>query len=410
MKQTKVLRALYPATNWMMFGASLKSSTFDEVHAPIFKLLKRWHEKYHTDATPASLEAICPGEHQATLDRVNKAKLPESNDIVTEMIQQWARRKALLDVIAEASVNIDKAAAGEFTGNPLELVMEKLGEVEQKFSTVNHGVDITHVDASTLFNVQDDRRKTCPTPVADLTNALDGGPSSGELLIYLARTNRGKSTMLINTARHASEVGLRVLYYTLEDPIWRVTRRYYTAALQCTEEYLKDHPEAVRNYQQWLHDGTGFVRIIDAVEKEPSVGTLRFELERYLREAGDHNAVDALLIDYIDLVRSSKGYSSARDEQREVVFELKRLAMQFGIPIITAAQLNREGAKSDAPDERHVGDSYMKSTRSDFLVLVSRTDEQEIQGKASLRVLKAKRRTSTNEEIPCILDGTGRVE
>lgn len=409
MRQTKVLRSLFSASNWMMFGGSLKASTFDDVHAPIFTLLRKWHDKYHTDATPASLEALCPSEHQATLDRVCKAKLPESNAIVTEMVQSWARRKALLDVMSEFASNIDKQAAGELNGNPLEMVMERLATVEQQFTTVHHGIDITHVDTSALFQDQDARRKTCPMPVADLTNALDGGPSSGELLIFLARTNRGKSTMLLNTARFASEAGLRVLYFTLEDPIWRVMRRYYTAALQCSEEYLKDHPEAVTNYQNWLHDGTGYVRMIDAVEKEPSVGNIRFELERCIREAATNDAIDVVIIDYIDLVTSSKKYASIRDEQRQVIFELKRLAQQFNIPVITAAQLNREGAKSDSPDERHVGESYMKATRSDFLVLVSRTDQQEIQGKASLKVLKAKR-SSHSDEIECVFDGTGRVE
>ncbi len=51
---------------------------------------------------------------------------------------------------------------------------------------------------------------------------------------------------------------------------------------------------------------------------------------------------DVLIVDYADIMRSSNKYNERRFELELIYQELRNIAIQFNIPVITATQLNRE--------------------------------------------------------------------
>ena len=49
-----------------------------------------------------------------------------------------------------------------------------------------------------------------------------------------------------------------------------------------------------------------------------------------------------IIIDYADIMRSTRQYDSLRHELKLIYEELRNLAMELGIPVWTASQANRE--------------------------------------------------------------------
>ena len=63
---------------------------------------------------------------------------------------------------------------------------------------------------------------------------------------------------------------------------------------------------------------------------------------------------DIILIDYADIMRSTRKYDSLRHELKLIYEELRSWATEIGIPIWTASQINREGSNHDVIELKNI--------------------------------------------------------
>ena len=81
---------------------------------------------------------------------------------------------------------------------------------------------------------------------------------------------------------------------------------------------------------------------------------------------------DIILIDYADIMRSTRKYDSLRHELKLIYEELRSWATEIGIPIWTASQINREGSNHDVIELKNISEAYGKAMVADCVLSLSR--------------------------------------
>ena len=189
---------------------------------------------------------------------------------------------------------------------------------------------------------------------------------SGAITLICAPTSHGKSTMLRNFALQIakSDGDGSVLYFTYEEDWNSVFEEFENTHIgefisNRNTLQIKDlHTTGNFNNKLKSKDSTVTVDSFNKDEEDfynifIKSGKLRIfyndfesgQLIRIIRMVCKNIKVKAVFIDYIQLLRQANCKLQRREELRDIGIDLKNLAVELSIPIIAAAQLNRE-AKS----------------------------------------------------------------
>ena len=95
-----------------------------------------------------------------------------------------------------------------------------------------------------------------------------------------------------------------------------------------------------------------------------------------------------IIIDYADIMRSTRKFDSLRHELKLVYEELRGLATEMDICAWTASQSNRDGANSEMIDMTNMSEAYGKAFVADFLVSISRKSHEKATGQGRIYVAK----------------------
>ncbi|MAH43510.1 hypothetical protein CL614_07395 [archaeon] len=79
-----------------------------------------------------------------------------------------------------------------------------------------------------------------------------------------------------------------------------------------------------------------------------------------------------IVIDYADIMRSTRSYDSLRHELKLIYEELRNLAMDMGVPVWTASQANRDSANSEIVGLENMSEAYGKAMVADLVLSLSR--------------------------------------
>ena len=101
---------------------------------------------------------------------------------------------------------------------------------------------------------------------------------------------------------------------------------------------------------------------------------------------------DVIYIDYLNICASSRlKYNSSVNSYvliKSIAEEIRALAVEFNVPIITATQLTRSGYASSDPDLTDTSESFGLPAVADFLFALVNTDELEKLGQLMVKQLK----------------------
>jgi replicative DNA helicase len=94
------------------------------------------------------------------------------------------------------------------------------------------------------------------------------------------------------------------------------------------------------------------------------------------------------MIDYADIMRSSRKFDSLRHELKLIYEELRNMAMEMKIPIWTASQANRDSANSDVVGLENMSEAYGKAMVADVVLSLSRKAAEKSVGAGRVFVAK----------------------
>jgi hypothetical protein len=95
-----------------------------------------------------------------------------------------------------------------------------------------------------------------------------------------------------------------------------------------------------------------------------------------------------IVIDYADIMRSTRQYDSLRHELKLVYEELRGFAAEKRIPIWTASQSNKEGSDNDVVDLSNMSEAYGKAMVADVVLTISRRAHEKANGLGRIFVAK----------------------
>ena len=229
-------------------------------------------------------------------------------------------------------------------------------------------------------------RCVCPTgiPELDAKDVLAGGLGRGEIGVVTANTGVGKSHYLVQMGANAMRRGKNVLHYTFELTEQAVGIRYDSNLCGISSSDVVSNKEQVKKFYEGNSD-LGRLIIKEYPTGYPSVTTLRNHIEK-LALRGFKPSV--LIIDYADIMRSTRSYDSLRHELKLIYEELRNLAMEIRIPIWTASQANRDSANSDIVGLENMSEAYGKAMVADLVVSISRKATEKATGAGRLYIAK----------------------
>ena len=217
----------------------------------------------------------------------------------------------------------------------------------------------------------------------DEKDIFKGGVGKGELACVVASTGVGKSHWLVAIGANAMRAGKNVLHYTFELSETAVGIRYDSNLCGVSSSDVQDQKELVDD----VYKNKKFGRLI--IKEYPtgsaSVLTVRNHIEK-LQLKGF--TPDIIIIDYADIMKSSKSYDSLRHELKLVYEELRNLAMELELPIWTASQSNRDGAQADIVGLENMSEAYGKAMVADIVVSISRKSSEKATGFGRLFIAK----------------------
>ena len=214
----------------------------------------------------------------------------------------------------------------------------------------------------------------------------------GALTIVGAQSSHGKSLFLQNLALQMAtdeyNQGERgeVLYFAFEETVLDVLIRL--ANIQGQKPHIDTHgpknTECLRGYFQngSFPDGVGTARtrISSFVENIYKTGRLRvyfepeikaLELCEVIRYLAGTRKVKAVFLDYLQAIELKENYGrEKREELREVCKALNKAAKELDIPVILAAQLNRETPNPTDMSGNNIAESADITRYADTILLL----------------------------------------
>ena len=190
---------------------------------------------------------------------------------------------------------------------------------------------------------------------------------SGAITFVCAPTSHGKSTLLQNLALQiaGNQMEGAVLYFTFEEDAESVKLQMMNKAIN---QNFSKTGNNLRILQSYFRDGEGY--FVNGTKEEVLAKGMRFvrdyltsgklrifykdwdstELIGAIRYLSKTIKVKAVFVDYVQLLKKHRCRLQRTEEVKEICNDLKKLVVDTGLPLIMAAQLNRE---TKSPLEMH---------------------------------------------------------
>lgn len=182
---------------------------------------------------------------------------------------------------------------------------------------------------------------------------------------------------------NAMRQGLNVLYYTFELSETKVGVRFDSNFTDIDSNDIMTCKEDVAKF--YSENRLGKLKIKYFPTNEPTVQSLRAHVEKLALKGF---VPDVILVDYADIMRSSRQYDLPRLELKLIYEELRAFAAERNVALWTASQSNKEGSTAEVVDMSNMSEAYAKAFIADFIVTLSRRAGEKASGLGRLYVAK----------------------
>ena len=338
---------------------------FDELKAAYQAILELSSEGKSIDFVSVLKKLVAEGFYD---EKQAKQMLLECANLVPSISQSEAYAKTVVDSFKARKlreIGTRLAFDGVFAENVNEVaegIMSDLYEVvsEQHKKQLKTVGDIGTQVFEGYSNDGQDLENRSHTGFSQLDEILKG-MSAGNLIILAARPKLGKTAFALSIAENIAKSGKTVAFYSLEMESSEIYERLLSKMAQIPMNTLIDRrfkdkrrPQKVR-----AEEINKIAESIDEIYSLPikindnpacTVNDVRLE-SRLVKDLG------LIVIDYLQLMRSTKRFENRNLEVGAICRELKCLASELGVPILCLSQLNRTSDESTRPSPSELRDS-----------------------------------------------------
>ena len=218
-----------------------------------------------------------------------------------------------------------------------------------------------------------------------------GGLPPKTLNVALAGTGVGKSLFMCHLASSVISQGKNVLYITLEMAEERIAERIDANLLDVTIDDLYEMPKEIYdNKTSKLQNKINGQLII---KEYPTAAAHAGHFKSLIDELALKKSFkpDIVFIDYLNICSSSRfkgGNISSYFYVKAIAEELRGLAVQYDVPIVSATQTTRSGYLSSDVGLEDTSESFGLPATADFMFALISNDELEELGQIKVKQLK----------------------
>ncbi len=261
-------------------------------------------------------------------------RLPDYAEIVKEKYLTRRLITASREIIEEAS-------------QPVESVDKLLDSAEQKIYDIQDdkrvsgleridSVILKTLDQLDELNLPESQYAALSTGISSLDNTITGLNKS-DLIILAARPGMGKTSFALNIARHVAVKGhKRVAFFSLEMSKEQLASRLLSTEGLVQGTKLRTGKLSDQEWNQIIEAGDILSHTEIYLDGTPGISVP--EIKSKLRRVKN---IDLVIIDYLQLMTSTLKIDNQVQKISEITRNLKILAKELNIPVITLSQLSR---------------------------------------------------------------------
>lgn len=371
----------------------LKEEYFsDKEYKTAFKIIEQHVQKYNKFPTKDvllveldTLTDLSENLFNDTKEVITKLTSDDQNlDWLVDTTEKFCQDKALVNALYKSiKIYEDKNAP---KGNMAKLLQDAL--------TVSFDSNIGHDfinDAANRFDYYHSTVSRIPFDLFYFNTITNGGLPNKTLTVFLAGVNVGKTALMCHCAANNLRDGRNVLYITLEMSQEEIAKRIDANLLDVEMDDLVKISKDVytRKIDKLKNTTKGKLLIKEYPTSQAHVGHFRHLINEL--KLKKNFIPEIVYIDYINICASSrikKGMANSYEYIKAIAEEMRGLAVECDLPIVTATQLNRTGFKSSDIDMTDTAESFGLPATADLMIGMISTEQLEEQDQILCKQLK----------------------
>jgi len=354
----------------------------------IIKLSQKFSEQYGSfpTFTEFKIEIEQKELHNFLLKCLNVDTTELSDKHLMAKIESFFQQNLAFHAIVDAKVQLE-----ENNIDQMVKFADRLREAVSFSFETNIGLDVFSEDGEEeMFSHLHDSDIVVPTGIPYFDEMIEGGFHEKSLSLFLAETNMGKSLIMAGLAANQLMLNKNVLYVTLEMSKHKMTERVLANCFDLDMDQLKllTREKFHKKYQELREQLQNKLVVEEFPTKTVSTAAIRQLCKELLIKKGFKP--DIVYVDYLGIMLpiQVRTDDNSYGEQKRISEEMRGLAVELGLPIVSAVQTNRGGFDSTNIDLKDTADSIGTAATADIIIGVTQSDEQRQFGKYSWIVLK----------------------
>lgn len=361
----------------------------------VFRLINAYVNKYNAfpskEALAIDLSNLGGINEDAFKSSVSIIESLEKDDTKLEWLvdktEAFCQEKAVYNAIMKSIEIIDDKSGKTTKGSIPQILTDALG--------VSFDAHIGHDfidDADSRFDFYHTKEVKIPFDLDYMNRITQGGLPKKTLNVLLSSTGVGKSLTMCHMASSNLVAGYNVLYITLEMAEERIAERIDANLLDVSLDELKIIPKDVYDKKLNRIKSKSKGKLIIKEYPTASAGSANFRHLINELKIKKNFVPDIVYIDYLNICASSRIKAGSNVNSytlvKSIAEELRGLAVENDVPIVSASQLNRLGHNNSDPGMENTSESFGLPATCDMLIALITSEELEELGQIMVKQLK----------------------
>ena len=353
---------------------------FGEYNKPPTKEVLLIESNQRTDITQEELKYLNESINSLSPEETNQEWLVEHSE-------KFCKDRAVYNAIMDSIKIIDGRNKDKAQDAIPNILSDALGVSFDK----NVGHDYLD-DAETRFEFYHKKEDKVSFDLDLMNKITAGGLSKKSLNVILAGTGAGKTLFMGHLAASTLMQGKNVLYITMEMAEERIAERVDANLMNLDMDELKVIDR--KTFDNRLNRISMKTRGKFIIKEYPTAGAHSGNFRALLEELKVKREFkpDLLIIDYLNICASSRlkmGTSvNSYTYIKSIAEELRGLAVEYDVPIMTATQVTRTGYNSSDVELTDTSESFGLPATADLMFALIRTEELDELNQVMIKQLK----------------------
>lgn len=366
------------------------SINFDRSLRSAADFISEYSNKYNDLPTPVQVKA----ETGTPLDKVDGLD-DTMTDWFLDEFESFTRHETLKRVVLESADLIEK---GEY--DPIEKLVKDAVQISL---TRDLGIDYFE-DPKARLSALKDNNGQLTTGWPTLDRKLFGGFNRGELEIFAGGSGSGKSLFMQNLAVNWMQEGKHGVFVTLELSENLCSMRIDSMTTGIASRDIFKDLDGIEMKVKMLGKKAGKLQI-KYMPAQSNVNDIRSYLKELQIQTG--LKCDYICVDYLDLLMPVSAKVSPSDmfvKDKYVSEELRNLAKEMDMIVVTASQLNRASVEEVEFDHSHISGGISKINTADNVFGIFTTRSMRETGRYQLQLMKTRSSSGVGQKVELAFD------